>query len=439
MSNQSAQTILMDSTNIPANSSDIGISSIASDSGLSIPSVVVPPLKPQPVDKPQPALRSQSVSSSESKPQFINQSPAQPKTQVFPQKPSNSESSAQVGSTLEHKPIPEVKRPLVYWEQAQSILLKIEEKVSGKVISYYTSGILADDDVKYFHTVLRKIGFQQKLFFILNSGGGDGKSAYRIASLLRSFCDEFIVVIPEKAASAATMLALAADQIIMTPLAYLTAVDTSLVHPLNPKDKNNNPVRLEIEEIKRAIALLLQGKEPTQDNIEIYKTIFNYIHPAAFGSMERLSTLSEMLCKDIIELRRNQLPSDITDMLIKKLNRDYPSHGYPITKTKAKQLGLNVVDSDMNLDNLLWSYVNTQRILTEPIRTDFNDSYFHVEKNINIIESVGQRTLVRNIYEKRLDPIIKGWTNLKDEYKWMAFYEVEENGKKVVRGTFVDF
>ena len=37
------------------------------------------------------------------------------------------------------------------------------------------------------------------------------------------------------AASAATMLSLAADELIMTPLAYLTAVDTSLFTRSTPQ------------------------------------------------------------------------------------------------------------------------------------------------------------------------------------------------------------
>jgi ATP-dependent protease ClpP protease subunit len=325
------------------------------------------------------------------------------------------------------------------WEQTQAILSKIEQKLGGKVVSYYTTGSIVADDVKYFYAHLKDIGYQDKLFFVLKSEGGDGKSAYRIASMLRNFCNELTIVIPEQAASAATMLSLAADKIIMTPLAYFTAVDTSIVHPLNPKDKNNSPVSIELEEVKKAVNVLLEEKSDKTDKLEVYKTIFNYIHPVAFGAMERTLNLSERLCKDILALRKDPPSDEEASKLINVLNQEYPSHVYPITRKKARELGLNVIDSDPELDSLLWSFININRYITEPVRTDINDSFFHTEKMINLIESTGRRLVVTNILERRLDPIIKGWTTLKDEYKWLAVYEAMEEGQKKVKVSFVDF
>jgi len=325
---------------------------------------------------------------------------------------------------------PSFKRPPLMWADTQQILSAIETKLGGPVVSYYTTGSIVGDDVKYFYTHLKNIGHKDKIFFLLYSSGGDGKSAYRIASLLKSFCDELVIVIPEIAASAATMLALAGDSVIMTPLAYLTAVDTSLTHPLNPKDKSNNPVRVELEEVKRAAATLIKPENAEKDNLEAYKTMFNYIHPVAFGSMERASNLSEMLCRDILNLRKNPISPEEAEKLTVRLNRDYPSHGYPITRKKAKEIGIPVVDSDTELDTLLWKYINVNRFLTEPVRTDLSDSFFHTETYLNTIESVGRRIAVKEITERRLDPIIKGWTTLRNEFKWEALYEVEENGQK---------
>lgn len=225
----------------------------------------------------------------------------------------------------------------------------------------------------------------------------------------------------------------------MTPLAYLTAVDTSINHPLNPKDSRNNPVRVELEEVRRAIETFSQNSNSSQDKIEIYKTIFNYIHPVAFGSMERTSTLSEMLCRDLLTLRNQELPKDQADLLINKLNRDYPAHGYPITRQIAKNLGLPIQETSPTVDNLLWKYINVIRYFTEGVRTDFNDSHYHTETYLTSIESVGRRVAVRNVKEQRLDPIIKGWTTLRNEYKWESIYEVEENGEKKLRVTNLDF
>jgi len=334
---------------------------------------------------------------------------------------------------------PKVKLPPLVWAQTQGLLTNIQTMLGGSVLCYFTRESIVGDDVKYFYAHLSTLGKVDKLYFVLYSSGGDGKSAFRIASLLKSFCNELIIVIPEMAASAATMLSLAGDSILMTPLAYLTAVDTSITHPLNPKDSRNNPVRVELEEVRRAIETFSQNSQNNENKIEIYKTIFNYIHPVAFGSMERTSTLSEMLCRDLLALRNTKMPNEQAEILINKLNREYPAHGYPITKQIAKDLGLPIIDTSTQLDTLLWKYINTIRYFTEAVRTDFTDSHYHTETYLTSIESVGRRVAVREVMEQRLDPIIKGWTTLRKEYKWESFYEVMEEGQKKLRVTNLDF
>lgn len=397
--------------NEPQNPSDISVNSIAAPSQQDDN---VPPSVPNPQQhKPVPAPPK----------------PAEERQQPTPPPPS-PQPVIKSGK-------PQFKSPPIMWEQTQDVLSKMETKLGGKVISYFTSNSIVSDDVKYFHAHLKNIGFQDRLFFVVVSPGGDGMSAYRIAYLLRNYCRELVLVLPEKAASAATMLCLAADGLMMSPLAYLTAVDTSMVHPLNPKGSDNKPVRVELEEVRRAVSVL--ANDSKQDSAEVYKAIFNYIHPVAFGSMERSANLSEMLCSDILDLRQNPLSPEQKKTLVDKLNHDYPAHGYPIIKKKARELGLNVLDTDPELDHLLWEYLNMSRYITEPVRTDFTDSYFHSEKVFTLIESVGRKFVVKDVLERRLDPIIKGWTTTKEESKWYSMYETVENGAKKLNVSLIDF
>ncbi len=335
-----------------------------------------------------------------------------------------------------------IKTPPLVWDNTQNLLALAEKKLGGKVVSYYMSGgwSMVQDDVKYFYSHLEKIGRQEKLYFILISSGGDGMSAWRIASLLRDFCDRLIIVLPERAASAATMLSLSADELVMGPLSYLTAVDTSLMHPLNPKDPKNNPIRVELEEVKRSIEVLSKNQKEGADQSEIYKTLFNYIHPVALGAIERSKNLSEMLCSDILDLRKTNILDQTTKTnIINHLNSAYPAHGYPIPRHKAKELGLNVTYSDFELDSVLWNLINTYRYLTEEARTDMDPNSIHIEQNGKVIESIGSRLYVRNVIDRRLDPIIKGWSTFKDEYKWMNLFEKEENGVKKLVASSLEF
>ncbi len=334
---------------------------------------------------------------------------------------------------------PQIKFPPLVWENTQSLIKQLETNLGGKVVTYYVNrGFrMVDDDVKYFYAHLRKIGHVDKLYFVISSSGGDGKAAFRIATLLKEYCGELVIVVPEIAASAATMLSLAADELMMTPLAFLTAVDTSIVHPLNPRDERNIPVSIELEEIKRAIQML--SVEQT-NNFEVYKTIFGYIHPAALGAMERSKNLSEMICMDILSLpRKTPYTAEVRKQIVENLNTQYPSHGYPIPRHKAKELGMNVTYTQQETNDILWNLINTYRYMTEPARTDLADSLFHTEQVFKVIESVDSRLALNNTLERRLDPIIKGWTTLKDEIKWINYFEKEVEGVKKVMMTYLDF
>lgn len=71
-------------------------------------------------------------------------------------------------------------------------------------------------------------GEKNVLLFIL-SRGGEGEPAYQISKLCKSYAHEkFIVVVPRHAKSAATLIALGADEIHMGPLSQLGPIDPQI-------------------------------------------------------------------------------------------------------------------------------------------------------------------------------------------------------------------
>src|SRR4030042_3001526 len=114
----------------------------------------------------------------------------------------------------------------------QEIIKKIEEKRSSKVITYITSdrqgpvnARVAMDIIPIISNQLRKIGKTEKIDLILYSAGGDTLVPWRLVSMIREYCDKFSVIIPYKAPSAATMITLGADEIVMTDLSELSPID----------------------------------------------------------------------------------------------------------------------------------------------------------------------------------------------------------------------
>jgi len=61
--------------------------------------------------------------------------------------------------------------------------------------------------------------------------------AYQIINLIKEFCDELEVIIPEKALSAGTLMSLAANKIIMTRHSVIGPIDPSFGY-LSVEDVN---------------------------------------------------------------------------------------------------------------------------------------------------------------------------------------------------------
>jgi ATP-dependent protease ClpP protease subunit len=82
---------------------------------------------------------------------------------------------------------------------------KIEELRGSKVLSYITSDrqgmetIVAADCIDLFVDLLDKIGPTKKISLLIHTNGGQTLAAWRIVNLLRTFCDELEVLIPEGA------------------------------------------------------------------------------------------------------------------------------------------------------------------------------------------------------------------------------------------------
>src|SRR4051812_27684329 len=123
-----------------------------------------------------------------------------------------------------------IKTAPLLFKQTQQVLSRIQKKVDGRFLAYWTStsGSVCDNDVMAMHDLLQAIGPQPRLTLFVKSDGGSGMASLRMVHLLRQFTQKLTVLAPLNCASAATMLALGADTIGLGPLSYLTAVDTSL-------------------------------------------------------------------------------------------------------------------------------------------------------------------------------------------------------------------
>jgi hypothetical protein len=91
-----------------------------------------------------------------------------------------------------------------------------------------SSAAIESDDIPPFGDVLLSIGDVDELNLIINSPGGDGTVAEKIIELCRAYCKRFRVIVPNRAKSAATVIALGSDQIVMGYCSELGPIDAQV-------------------------------------------------------------------------------------------------------------------------------------------------------------------------------------------------------------------
>ena len=122
----------------------------------------------------------------------------------------------------ETRQAPELRRPL---------LRKLEKHFSARVYSFFTSytsdtAQIVDSDAEMLESILAAEHDGGKLVLIVSSPGGQALAAERIVNVCRAYSDnQFEVIVPHMAKSAATMICFGANKIHMSMTAELGPVD----------------------------------------------------------------------------------------------------------------------------------------------------------------------------------------------------------------------
>src|SRR6185436_17769295 len=323
-----------------------------------------------------------------------------------------------------------VKTPPLLFGKTQDVIKRIQRKVKGVFLTYWTStsGSVCDNDVMAMHDLLKAMGRQKKLTLFVKSDGGSGMASLRMVHLLRTYTSHLTVLAPLNCASTATMLALGADTVGMGPLSYLTAVDTSLEHDLSPVDHTNSLVAVSNDEVERVIRLWKETVGRDKDNVNPYQELYKYVHPLVVGALDRASSLSLQLCREILGYHMKDAAK--AARIARRLNSSYPAHQYPITSREARRLGLNVREVPADLEpqlqelNLVYSEMGQRAI------TDYDEENHHDNEITNILECGGLQVFYQ---------VEKDWHYRKEERRWVsmndrsAWYRCQRRNGKVVK------
>lgn len=305
----------------------------------------------------------------------------------------------------------------------KELIEKIEQKRQSKVIVYFTGdrhpfgARIAEDAVRPLYDHLLNLEFNgdnKRLDLFLYSRGGDVSVPWRIVSMVREFCDEFNVLIPYRAQSAATLLSMGADSIVMGKKAELGPIDPTLVKAAIGETAVP-PQEIAVEDVNSFLSFVRERANINdQDAVaNILTSLVEQIGPLTLGSVNRQHHHIRLVARKLLTSRQDKLDEEKISTIIETLTEKIYSHGHAIGRREARDIGLPVKYPDDDLENLMWElYLKYEEFLKlrEPIHPEIilEDKEHHKIENmpIAVIESSKKLYIFRtNVELKKIRKI----------------------------------
>jgi ClpP class serine protease len=182
------------------------------------------------------------------------------------------------------------------FQQRIPLIEELEQSRNSRVICLLTSlrpGVqaqMAEDQVRVIFDHLQQIEVKPipKLDIFLCSNGGSGTVPWRLVALFREFAESFNVLIPYRAYSAASLLALGADEIVMHPFAELGPIDPTVSNEFNPVEKDTNRrLGISVEDVRAYVNFVKKTVGITHEDelVKAIEILVRKVHPLALGNV----------------------------------------------------------------------------------------------------------------------------------------------------------
>src|SRR5262245_61575250 len=197
------------------------------------------------------------------------------------------------------------------------------------------SGSISEDAVPLIHDHVLAFAPSEraKLDLVLYSRGGDSDVPWTIVSMFREYCREgsFSVLVPYRAQSAATIICLGADEIVMTKKAELGPIDVTIASgPYNPSEENRR-LPVSVEDVTGYFALLNTiGCTRPEEKLRAFEHLATKVHPLVLGTVSRLLEQTQLVALGLLGTRATPFPEAKNREIVKKLSSEIYSHRHAI-------------------------------------------------------------------------------------------------------------
>jgi hypothetical protein len=209
---------------------------------------------------------------------------------------------------------------------------------------------------------------RKNVLFILVTEGGDADACYRIAKCLQESYESFTCVVGGYCKSAGTLMALGANELVMSDYGELGPLDVQM-----SKEDELGAVRsgltihsaldtLHTAAYKAFEYFFLETKRRSQGGIttvtaikvatdlsgKLFSPIYSHVDAMHIGEADRMLKIAHKY-GEILDSQS----CNLKEKTLNKLTTDYPSHGFVIDRHQAEELFVKVRRPNQNEERLL--------------------------------------------------------------------------------------
>ena len=276
-----------------------------------------------------------------------------------------------------------------------STLIPLYQEKEGRVLIVYIANMhrktsaINSADIAPIGSMLASIGTVDNLDLMLHSPGGSGLIAEKIVEMCREHTKkEFRVIVPNMAKSAATLISLGADEIVMGYCSELGPIDPQKSIIVNGIEQQISVISL-INARQNLLTDIANARQKKTDYTGYLQQltlssadpsfIEECVREIHFATQLTAKWIERYMLKDS-PLSRKELIEKITDISLNmsSLNdKDRFVHGKMIGPKEAQDIGLiiNRLEKDSPVWNILWEvYLRSEVFLTK--NSDISKLFF---------------------------------------------------------------
>jgi hypothetical protein len=273
------------------------------------------------------------------------------------------------------------------------------EKVKNAYLIFIDNSSSGIDDTTLAN-VEREIGTNEAshLYLVIDSRGGDAFSAVSLMNIINTQFDRISTIVPRRAKSAATLMALGTDDIYMAPKSALGPLDLPIEHHrdgsrISALDVRNTTTSMAglVESIAKSRFSFLRERECSMTDAAKYslksattflEPIVQQVDPYHLQKAQRELLIGYRYAVKMLLRRMMKGKRDKALETARCLVDDFPAHEYSIYSDDAKEL-LKLEIKELK-DLTIWN--NTIKSIFNSVDITYYIKYGIIEDNVNDTE-----------------------------------------------------